>query len=181
MVLLIEPKGEGEIDIIEGFSFEEGQKLSSYCFEKSFYLSFSLGPIRPGVNQRDAQRSSGELQLARAECGSVVDIELSRQTSFLKRPGEAVHEGGDPLGRIELGVWNQSGMIVNEGDQVAFAPFIPAIQQRTVHDIRLPKIVGGFRFKLSSVRRRRRLFAHQIVAMEESIDGSPAQRRSFRD
>ena len=78
MVLLIEPKGEGEIDIIEGFSFEEGKELSSCCFKKSFDFSFSLGLIRPGVNQRDAQRSCGELQLAGAECRSVVDIELSR-------------------------------------------------------------------------------------------------------
>ena len=78
MVLLIEPKGEGEIDIIEGFSFEEGKELSSCCFKKSFDFSFPLGLIRPGVNQRDAQRSGGELQLAGAECRSVVDIELSR-------------------------------------------------------------------------------------------------------
>ena len=135
MVLLIKPKREGEIDIVEGFSFEEGKKLSPYCFEKSFDFSFSLGLIWLGVNQRDAQRSGGELQLAGAECRSVVDIELSRQPSFLKCPGEAVHEGRNPLGRIKLTMRNQPGMIVNEGDKIAFAPFIAAIQQRTVHDI----------------------------------------------
>ena len=90
------------------------------------------------MDQCNCQRSSGELQLAGAESRSVVDVQLSRQSPLTKRLGEAVHKGGNTLGRIKLGVGNQPGMIVDEGDQIAFAPFPTAEEHRAMHDIGLP-------------------------------------------
>jgi hypothetical protein len=113
------------------------------------------------VNQCNCQRSGRELQLAGAEGRSIVDVELSWQSPLPKRLGEAVHEGGQPLGRIKPSVGNQPGMVVDEGDQIAFTLFPAAEKNRAVHDIGLPQIVGRFRFEYAPVRTVRRFLAHQ--------------------
>jgi hypothetical protein len=47
MVLILDPKGEGEIDRIESFAFKERKKLSPYGFEKSFDFPLYLLLVWP--------------------------------------------------------------------------------------------------------------------------------------
>ena len=67
---------------------------------------------------------------------------------------QAIQITGQVFGQIKLAVGDQSGMVIDDGNQVRFTVFPVNADLATVHDITLPQIVGQFGFELSAVNRR---------------------------
>jgi hypothetical protein len=120
-MILTEPDIKGCVYLLQGVAAESRQELCSYCFEESFDLALALGLIWLCMYQGDTQCGGGIFKLAGAECRTVIDIQFSGQTPFGDGGSKGIHEGDHCFGEVKLTVWNQAGMVVDKGDQVAFA------------------------------------------------------------
>ena len=92
---------------------------------------------------------------------------------YLTPPDDPLH--GMPIGNGEVGAlcWFEGSkimMVVNKSDHIALALFAVGHQQRAMHGIALPQVIGQFRFKLAPVNRAI-LPDHQVVTMEKTVNG----------
>ena len=69
----------------------------------------------------------------------------------------------------------QPRVVVEKGDEVALSPFATDPDQRPVHPVALPQVVGELRLEFSSILQGRRCGSHGVVLVEEPIDRREAR------
>ena len=118
------PEVKGSVYIFQSGAGKCWEKLSAYGFEEPFDLPLPLGLIRLCMYKCNTQCGGCIFKLAGAECRAVIDIELSGKTPFGHGGSKGIHEGNYCLGEVKLPVRYQAGMVIDKGDQVAFALFV---------------------------------------------------------
>ncbi len=106
------------------------------------------------MQERDPEADAGVFEVIGPEGAAVVDIQPAREAAFLKRPDQTVAIAVYVFGQIEAGVCDEPGMVVDDGEEIAFAEFTVGDDAGAVHAIRLPEIVDQLGFKLAAILRQ---------------------------
>jgi len=115
---------------------------------------------------------------------AIIEIDLSGQSPFAQSLDQAVGEVFKILLEIELSMRDEAGVVIQEGKEKTLAYLFVNDHRRSMHTVRLPDVIGEFRFIPSEVRFET-LRLVQPPALEESIkalDGSMkvrSQKLSF--
>ena len=122
LVLLFHPCFEFLVqDLQSELLGQQGQNLHPDGFHDSLNFALAFRGIGCGVQQGDTQAGAGILEPMAAKGSPVIHEQPSRKPSLLQGLNEAIPEGIDVFPQVELGVRNQSGVIVDNGKQVGLS------------------------------------------------------------
>ena len=151
VILLVQPVAERLIQLLQGLAGKQGENLAADRAEESFDLPSALRGIGWGVGKSYPQAGADLLQVPGAESSTIVDIEFARQSPGGERTAERLQPTGKILGKIKCPMGDQPGVVVEKGDQVALAPLPIHQNLGTMHDIRLPDVIGELRLEPAPV------------------------------
>lgn len=119
MVVADEPLGEEFVEPFEREAFGEGrEELGSDGEEEALDLATALGDVGAGVEECNAEACAGVGQCVRTEGGAVVDVKLAGEAALLEGRDDAVAVALEVLREIEPGVGEETGMVVENGEEV---------------------------------------------------------------
>jgi len=118
-------------------------------------------------------------ELMEAKGGAIVEIDLSGESSFAQSLHKTVGEVFEVLLKIELLMGNQTGITVKKSKEKALSDLPFNHDDRTVHAVRLPEIIGEFGFIASETRFDSLGFVEVMPLKEpiEALDGGAKVRR----
>jgi hypothetical protein len=114
----VDPGGEALVQRVEGkrqFPIQVGEELFTYRTEKALDFATSLGLIRRGVGNKNAEGSGNAGQLLAAINFPVIDIEAHGQAAGGDGLTQAIEERRERLGVIKLSVGDEAAGIVQDG------------------------------------------------------------------
>ena len=114
------------------------------------------------------QSRAGVLQLVGAKGAAVVHIEPAGQPAFLQCLQQTVAKALKILGEVELGVGDQAGVIIDDGEQVALSQLALMDDTGTVHAIGLPQVVDQLCLEASAVCGQAHVLV-QAMTLEQPI------------
>jgi len=121
------------------------------------------------MQQGDAEAGTGVLEAVGSEHGAVVHVELSGEAPSLQGVEQAVAEGVGILAQVELGVGDEAGVVVDEGEEIALSEPADVDYAGAVEAIGLPQVVGELGFEASAILGRCALSV-EAVALEDAVD-----------
>ena len=170
VILAVEPFDKEFVEPLEGESFRKGrEQLGPDGEEKSLNLAATLGHVRSGVKERDTEASAGIGESIRAKSGAIVQVELTREPAFLERRDEAIAVALEVLRKIEPGVGDEPGMVVDHSEEVGLPEFPVDDDERAVHAVGLPEIVDEFGLEAAAIFGEAGVL-FEAVALEEPIE-----------
>ena len=123
------------------------------------------------MDERDAELCAHQGELSGAVVGAVVDIEALGDAAADEGVGEHGEEGLDVLRGGEGGEGDDTGGVVDEGDEVALSPRSAVTDLRPVHDIAHPQLAGVAEGEAAAVGAVVGLGIEQALAMEQPVHG----------
>ena len=90
-------------------------------------------------------------QLVGAERGGIIEIDLSGESSFVQGLDETIGQVFEVFLKIELPMGNETGMVIQEGKEKTFSHLRVNDHPRAMHTVRLPDVIGEFRFIPSEI------------------------------
>ena len=159
---------------------ELGQQAGAQGPEEALDLTFALGLMRPGVDQRDAELGTDQRELAGAVVGAVVDVEAFGDAAADQRLLEHRQERDGVFREGEGRVRDHPGSVVDEGDQIGFtAPAATVADADPVHHIAHPEFARVLEGEAPPVGARGGIGLpdHQPFAGQEPIDRGRRHRQ----
>jgi hypothetical protein len=170
VILAVEPFDKEFVEPLEGESFRKGrEQLGPDGEEKSLNLAATLGDIGARVKECDTQASTGIGESIRAKSGAVVQVELAREPALFERRDEAIAVALEVLRKIEPGIGDEPGMVVDHSEKVGLAEFPVDDDERAVHAVGLPEIVDEFGLEAAAIFGEAGVL-FKAVALEEPIE-----------
>lgn len=170
VVLPVDPFREELVEPLEREPVGKGrQELLPDGEEEALDLAAPFRDVGPRMEEGDAEPAAGVGERVGPEGRAVVDIEPAGETALLEGRDEAVAEAVEALGEIELGVGDEPGVVVEDGEEIGLPELAFVDDLGTVHAVRLPQVVGQLGLETAAVFRKPRVLL-EAVPLEEPVE-----------
>jgi hypothetical protein len=173
VVIAFDPSEEEAVEVTqigERLLIESREESGADVTKPAFEFGAALGLVGTCMEELKAEVSGEGQERARAEDTAVVEVKASRETSLQESLLEAVLEGGEVLLVVELGVADEAGVIVEDGDEEGFSTLAVGLGDGgAVHDVALPAIAGEVEFEGAVIGTGRSAALVEAAGAEKAI------------